>query len=180
LTTPESVLEVGDLITLRRADGESLVLGPGLTTLRWYQRAFCDTDGSDEDARFDESFRSALSVPDGSNGVLFLPGGEGGSFFGMTSQTGSAECTRAVYEGLVHAAVTVLQEQAEQPSALRLTGPHTGNALWCELFADATGAPVTGDGATYLPEPASVRVHTALHALHLSCMAAIRGVEVTA
>jgi sugar (pentulose or hexulose) kinase len=180
LTASETVIEVGDLITLRRAEGESVVLGPGLSTLHWYQRTFCAADGTDDDARFGETLRPALEVPDGSNGVLFLPGDEGGSFFGMTYQTTPAECTRAVHEGLVHAAVTELQKHSEQPSGFTLTGPRAGNTLWCELFARATGVPVAGDGGAHLPDPASVVVHAALHALHLQCMAAIRALEVAA
>ncbi|MCS5723399.1 FGGY-family carbohydrate kinase [Herbiconiux sp. CPCC 203407] len=179
MSASESVIEVGDVVTLRRG-AECILLGPGLATLRWYQRTFCATDGSDEDARIEEILRPALEVPDGSNGVLFLPSGDGGSFFGMTYQTTSAECTRAVHEGLVHAAVTVLQELSERPSGFTLTGPRAGNALWGELFARATGVPVTGDGETHVPDPGSVAVHTALHALHLQCLAAIRELEVTA
>lgn len=180
MSTPEAVIEVGDLIRLQRAGGESLVLGPGLSTLRWYQRTFCAIDATDDDddARLDEVLRPALSVPDGSNGVLFLPGSEGGAFFGMTYQTVSDECTRAVYEGLVHSAVTVLKERGDEPRALGLTGPRAGNALWCELFAKATGIRVTGDGGTVDPDPASIRVHTALHALHRQCMTAIAELEV--
>ena len=180
MSASNSVIEIGDVITLLRAGGDSLLLGPGLSTLGWYQRTFCRTDGTHEDALIEEILRPALEVPDGSNGVLFLPRDEGGSFFGMTYQTTSAECTRAVHEGLVHGAVTVLQGHSEQPTGFTLTGPGAGSALWCELVGRATGVPVTGDGGTYLPDPASIGVHAALHALHLQCMAAIRDLDVTA
>jgi sugar (pentulose or hexulose) kinase len=171
------VIDVAEVISLRRPDAPDLVLGAGLSTVRWFQERFCASWGSGDDAGFAELSIQAEGVPDGSAGVLFVPLAAQSSFFGMSYQTDLAQCTRAVYEGLTHASVAVLLDAGVHAPSFVLDAPSVGNSLWQELFAKSLGVPVAADSGTYEPGQRGIQSQTSLHALYSRCLAAMHGLE---
>lgn len=171
-------IDVADDMSLRRPGMPDLVLGPGLSSLGWFHETFCASPGSEDRVSFAEVDCAAAKVPDGSTGVLFISAGGRGSFFGMSYQTDLAQCARAVYEGLTHAAVTVLHEHSVQTPFFKLTGPGASNPMWRELLAKSTGVPILSETGTYEPTPQAVRSHAALHDLYTQCIATIESLEV--
>ena len=172
------VIDVADVISLRRPDAPNLVLGAGLSVLGWFQTTFCASHGIADDASFAELNIDAAKVPDGSTGVLFVRAGGQSSFFGMSYQTDLAQCARAVYEGLTHAAVTVLLDNGVHASSFTLTGPGAGNSLWKELFAKSTGVPVVADPGTYEPELRGIQSQASLHVLYAQCTVTVERLKV--
>ncbi|MDO9377453.1 MAG: FGGY-family carbohydrate kinase [Nocardioidaceae bacterium] len=169
------VVEVGDELSLQRQDGSVLVLGPGLSTVRWFRETFCATWAGADDAPFAQLDAAAASVADGSTGVLFVPTEGGGTFFGMTYQTRLAECARAVFEGLIHAAVTVMDDHGVRPASIRLVTRDASGALWRELLAKAVGVAVASEDGTDQPTARGIASHAALHALYRQCIDTIEG-----
>nr|WP_255426711.1 FGGY family carbohydrate kinase [Pseudonocardia sp. C8] len=99
----------------------------------------------------------AATAAPGSGGVLFLPQLAGeraplwdpelrGHWLGATFGTGRAELSRAVLEGVAHAARHVLgplEDAAGRPAAaLAVCGGGAGSDLWCQVKADVLDRPL--------------------------------------
>lgn len=95
------------------------------------------------------------AVPVGAKGVMYHPyllsGGERApfvkpsaraSFTGLNVTHTTAEILRAVYEGVAFAMLDCYSHMAIQPERITLCGGGKKSALWCQIFADATGAEI--------------------------------------
>jgi xylulokinase len=126
------------------------------SSLRWFRDAFPDPDVTQRGylALMDQ----AESVPDGADGLLFLPFGDGarrapryvdgatGSFHGIVSGHTRAHFVRAILEGIAF----------QYPRTLELIAPHrprtqpiamvdaeTRGGVWNQIKADVTGVPIS-------------------------------------
>ena len=94
------------------------------------------------------------SVPAGSGGVIYHPyisaAGERApfynpnakaNFFGLTAQTGKAELTRAVYEGITYSIKDCLQG-ADKNSRVFLAGGGAQSPVWAQMISDILGMEV--------------------------------------
>jgi xylulokinase len=98
---------------------------------------------------YDRMQVAAARAPAGSRGVLFLPRLapiDRGAFVGLTSEAGTGELARAVYEGLAYEWRSNLEkiEGAIQARAetIRLIGGGTRSAVWVQIKADVLGRPL--------------------------------------
>jgi len=146
---------------------------PGLSTVSWFATTF-GVDAADDPL---PPTAGAGAVLPGAGGVLFVPTAGGGTFFGLTYQSGFAGCVRAVQEGLVHAAAARLRDLAPTADAVHVTGPGAGSDSWRDLLAAATGLPVSWDDAagthTQVPDPVAARRHGELALLYQACRQAL-------
>jgi gluconokinase len=92
----------------------------------------------------------AMSVPPGSDGLLFLPYLLGerapywnpdarGVMFGLSMEHGRAHFVRAALEGVIHQmnlVVLLLEEQIGDITEVRATGGFARSAVWCQVMAD--------------------------------------------
>jgi len=92
---------------------------------------------------------AAGQAPPGSRGVFFLPRLapiDRGAFIGLTTQAGTAELARAVYEGLAYEWRAYLEaiEQVTHSRAttIKLIGGGAQTALWVQIKADVLGRPL--------------------------------------
>ena len=98
---------------------------------------------------------SVRSIPFGSDGVMYLPfinpAGERAPFVapsaraqftGLSFRHGKAVMARAVYEGVVLAALDCFSRLPTQIGVLTLAGGGCRSSVWPQMFADALGCPV--------------------------------------
>jgi xylulokinase len=98
---------------------------------------------------YDRMQAAAAQAPAGSRGVLFLPRLapiDRGAFIGLTSEAGTADLARAVYEGLAYEWRSNLEtiESAIQARAetIRLIGGGVRSDVWVQIKADVLGRPL--------------------------------------
>lgn len=131
-------------------------------SLRWYRDAVASG------VAFDDLVEEATAVPEGSDGLLFLPYLTGertphvdplarGAFVGLTVHHGRGHLTRAVLEGVAFGLRDSLELMRAAgipaPSEIRATGGGVRSALWRQILADVLGTPIvttsTAEGAAH-------------------------------
>jgi xylulokinase len=128
-------------------------------SLRWWR----DATGSS----YDELVTEAMTVPPGSEGLVFLPYLTGertphldplatGSFIGLTARHTRGHMTRALMEGVLFGlrdGLEIMRGLGLDPKAVRAIGGGASSELWLQLQADVYGAPVerlaVEEGAAY-------------------------------
>jgi xylulokinase len=138
--------------TIALDDGTFLRAMPTLTgceALTWAANAFaCES--------LEELDRLAATSAPGANGLLFLPylslagerapfldPGARGSFLGLSLSHTRADLARSVYEGLAFVIRECLSTATGTlPSEVRVCGGGARSDLWCQIIADAVGAPI--------------------------------------
>jgi sugar (pentulose or hexulose) kinase len=104
-------------------------------------------------ALFDEEI---AKVPAGSNGVIFhpymSPAGENspftnsaarGNFFGLLPSVTRPVMLRAIYEGMAFSFRHCLDAYSFPVSEIRLSGGGSKSSVWCQIFSDICGTPIT-------------------------------------
>ncbi|MFN2190077.1 MAG: xylulokinase [Candidatus Promineifilaceae bacterium] len=128
------------------------ILAAGLS-LRWLRDQIL---GDSDRLSYDDLMEMAAQVPQGADGLLFLPYIAGartphmdseakGAFLGLTVQHGRREMVRAVLEGVAMAcfdAFQVLAELGAAPSEIVMAGGGARSLLWRQIIADIFGLPV--------------------------------------
>ena len=126
-----------------------VTLAAGLS-LKWFRESF----GGGKS--YDELFREAENVPNGSDGAIWLPYLMGersphldpnarAAFVGLTASHTSAHLTRAVLEGVAFSlrdSLEILKDLGAGVDTLRLGGRGASSRLWCQIQADVYGQPV--------------------------------------
>jgi xylulokinase len=131
-------------------------------SLRWFRDALAPG------VAFGELVASAIDVPVGSEGLLFLPYLTGersphpdplarGAFVGLTLAHDRRHLTRAVLEGVAYGLRDGLDLMTDAgmpaPSQIRASGGGTASPLWRQILADVLGAEIatvnTTEGAAY-------------------------------
>jgi xylulokinase len=131
-------------------------------SLQWYR------DTLAPGLPFDELLQEAVSVPAGSEGLLFLPYLSGertphpdplarGAFVGLTLRHGRGHLTRALLEGVAFGlkdSFTLIQEAGlSEIRQVRASGGGTKSALWRQILADVLGVELvtvnTTEGAAF-------------------------------
>ena len=131
-------------------------------SLRWFRDALAP--GID----FGDLVASAVEVPAGSDGLLFLPYLSGerspyadplarGAFVGLTLAHDRRHMTRAVLEGVAFGLRDgldlMISAGTPAPDQIRASGGGTASALWCQILADVLDAEIvtvdTTEGASY-------------------------------
>lgn len=128
-------------------------------SLRWFRDVFGKTAA--EEVRGGESIydvfnRMAAAVPPGAEGLLYLPYLSGeqspiwnpsarGVFFGMGLESGYGHFVRAVMEGVAFSIKDCLGvlELEELPPFIPMGGGAANSGLWCQIFADVLGCPIS-------------------------------------
>jgi len=121
--------------------------------------------GADDRARrrhFRTMDRAAATVPDGADGVRFLPflggriapdrrPGASAGFVGLAARHDRAVIYRAVLEGTAFAVRDIFEQVrgwCGDPVVVRLTGSGATSPVWCDLLAQVIGEPLeASDGA---------------------------------
>ncbi|MFC7365255.1 MULTISPECIES: xylulokinase [Bhargavaea] len=125
--------------------------------LRWFRDEFGD------ELSFDELTRLASTVPEGSDGVVFLPYLSGerspiwnpkakGVFYGLSYKETKAHVTRAVLEGVVFSVYHNLLAAEEagvriQELDIHAMGGAANSELWIQMYSDVTGCPIKVPGS---------------------------------
>jgi xylulokinase len=113
-------------------------------SLQWYR------DNLAPDMTYDNLISEAGNIPQGAEGLVFLPYLTGerspypdplarGAFVGLTSRHTRGHMTRAVLEGVCFGlkdCLELLCDAGVRPQAIRVSGGGTRNPLWRQLIAD--------------------------------------------
>jgi xylulokinase len=128
-------------------------------SLRWWR----DITGRS----YDELVAEAMTVPAGSEGLVFLPYLTGertphldpsatGAFVGLTARHSRAHMTRALMEGVLFSlrdGLEIMRDLGVRPTQIRAIGGGASSPLWLQLQADVYGANVSRlaieEGAAY-------------------------------
>ena len=128
-------------------------------SLRWWR----DVTG----VKYDELVAEAVTVPAGSEGLVFLPYLTGertphldpsarGAFLGLTARHSRAHMTRALMEGVLFSlrdGLEIMRDLGVRPTQIRAIGGGASSSLWLQLQADVYGATVRRleieEGAAY-------------------------------
>ncbi|RLE69668.1 MAG: L-fuculokinase [Thermoprotei archaeon] len=123
--------------------------------LEWVKRLLYPELGPGE---YEEMLREAMSIPPGSNGVIFIPSfvrdsgptrkyGTKGTILGLELGTTRAHLYRAAVEGLslqLRLALEILEEAFSfKARGVRVVGGGSKNELWNMIRAEVLGIPVT-------------------------------------
>jgi len=121
-------------------------------SIDWIRQCLSALLSSSEE--FDDFIALASQIPEGSDGVFFLPHlrqanppifdpSSKGAFIGLTSDTGAGHMARAVIEGVAYEyqriLETVLDTFSLSPAALVAAGGGTRNALFLDIKAKVSG-----------------------------------------
>lgn len=140
-----------------------LLLAPSLTagsTLKWFRDAMipeCEREKVESDGKRIYSYLDDLAakVPPGANGLMFWPFFNGerspinkptarGSFMGLTLWTKREDMIRAILEGAAYSAKDNFSLFEEvQIKEIRISGGGKKSDLWCSIFADVLGYPLS-------------------------------------
>lgn len=126
----------------------------GTFLVDWFIEKFAG--GADGGAAFDRLSAEAAALPVGSDGVTVCPYLTGcmdphwnpnarASFDGLGPQHGSAHLYRAILEALTLESARCVEAMAADgmaPRQIVAVGGGAKNALWAQMFADATGTPL--------------------------------------
>lgn len=131
-------------------------------SLRWWRDAVCGEEvsaarqcGADP---YDLIAASAVNVPAGSEGLLFLPYLTGertphadplarGAFVGLTLRSRKAHLARAVMEGVAYGlndSLSILRDLQVPIEEIRITGGGARSAVWRQIIADVFQKPLVG------------------------------------
>ncbi len=129
-------------------------------SLRWYREQFGNAERSDAQQTDDDIYelmtQQAARIPNGSNGLIFLPYMMGerspiwhtqarGVLFGLTLSTSRGAIIRAILEGTAFALrhnIEVARKAGVQVTEIRSVGGGTRNRLWNQIKADILGLPI--------------------------------------
>lgn len=168
--------DVGLLFTL---PGErwyrSMVNVAGTLNLDWALETLAPDLAARPD-RFERLTELVASVPDGADGLVFLPYlSESGiiapvvnyaaraQFSGLTPRHGRAALFRAVLEGVAFAMRDLLDALSFDGDQLRLTGGGAQNPFWVQMIADLVGRPViVPEGKEFGARGAAIMAATAV------------------
>lgn len=118
---------------------------PGAQHLQQFARAFYAQEMEQARARgvsfWNEAEDAAAAVSLGSGGVIYHPSLDAAQFADPGAHHDPAALLRAVYEGVVLAALDCYA-QFGLLRVLRFTGSSAQSPFWAQLFADALGCPV--------------------------------------
>ncbi len=123
----------------------------GGNVMQWLKNNFLETDNNPES--YDHLFASMISIPPGSEGLIFLPYLFGerapvwdeqscGVFFGVRARHRKEHFTRAVLEGICFSLRQVLSkvEASSTPvHRIHASGGFVQSAFWIQLLSDITG-----------------------------------------
>lgn len=128
-------------------------------SLRWFRDVFGRTAAEqtqDGASIYDTFNQMAEAVPPGAGGLLYLPYLSGeqspiwnsnarGVFFGIGLESGYGHFVRAVMEGVAFSIKDCLEtlELAECPPFIPIGGGAANSDLWCQIFADVLGCPIS-------------------------------------
>ncbi len=131
-------------------------------SLQWYRDVFASNQS------FDELLAPAAAIPEGAEGLLFLPYLSGertphpdplarGGFVGLTVRHGMAHMTRAVLEGVAFGLRDSMELMRGAGLAgiaqVRVSGGGAKSPLWRQILADVLGSELatvnTTEGAAY-------------------------------
>lgn len=131
-------------------------------SLRWYRDTFAPS------MTFDELLSPAVSIPSGSEGLLFLPYLTGertpypdplarGAFVGLNIRHSMAHLTRSVLEGVAFGLLDSFElmksSGSTQVNQVRVSGGGAKSPLWRQILADVFNAELvtinTTEGAAY-------------------------------
>jgi len=132
----------------------------GTTNLDWFSRECCNAEQREAErtgTALHQCLESqAAKVSVGAGGVLYHPyinpGGERApfvkptaraQFFGLSLDHSRAHLLRAVYEGVALSMRDCFQDLPVDIEEIRLAGGGAASRLWCQIFADVTGVPVS-------------------------------------
>lgn len=119
-------------------------------SLQWLRDALGDT------VSYDSLLREAAAIPEGSDGLIFLPYLSGertphgdadarGVFFGLSLNHRRAHLVRSVLEGVTYAladSVAIMRDIGIEVGTIRATGGGSRHPLWRQIQADVFHAPV--------------------------------------
>jgi len=128
----------------------------GTIGLDWFVREIMLADVDNGLWDFDKIEALAASVPQGARGIIFHPylNSTGvlapvyaprarGRFWGLSLSHTREDMLRAVYEGLALAMADCFEHMPAFDGSVRLVGGAAKSPLWQQMFADATGHPMT-------------------------------------
>ena len=165
IITEKSSRHPGGCLMAKRNAGKNNFTLEGISfaaaaSYKWYRDVFClsEKEAAEKigvDAYDIMNQLARLSKP-GANGVTFLnflQGAAGvignfsarGVFSGMTLSTTKADMTRAVMEGIVYEAKTIVNEIKDMGlniDEMRLSGGGAKSRTWCQMQADIFGIPI--------------------------------------
>ena len=126
----------------------------GAPNLDWARRAFYSELG-DGGGVYGELDRVASLRPAGADGLMYHPylsdvgliapvisRGARAQFSGLSARHSRADMLRAVYEGVAYAIRDCYAAMGRPIHEIRLVGGGARSALWSQMIADVTGAPV--------------------------------------
>ncbi len=127
-------------------------------SLNWFKNTFDQTTGSDEDSSdiFEVYNRSVSNVPDGSNGLIFLPYLNGertpywdpnarGVFFGIGISTAKTHFIKAIMEGVSFALrnnVETVEDLGIRIDEIRVLGGGSKSPVWLHTLAKILNKPI--------------------------------------
>lgn len=124
----------------------------GGTTIKWLLKHFLQIS-SPEDKHYNDLFATIQQVPDGSDGLLFIPYLTGerapvwdakssGLFLGISNRHAQPHFLKAVVEGICYALYDVLHAVellCGNIKQLTISGGFTNSDVWMQLLANITG-----------------------------------------
>lgn len=125
--------------------------------IKWFEKEFCEAERiaaiEKMDSSFDQMNIEAKEIPEGSDGVVFLPYMAGerspiwdknakGVFYGLDFSKTRAHMIRACFEGVAFSLkhnLEVAQEAGADVEVMYATGGAANSKLWTQIKADVTG-----------------------------------------
>lgn len=138
----------------QRLAGKLVATATTGAALRWLVELLGGSQPDAPSVAYRALMAQATAAPPGGGGLIFLPhlmGERGpvynpdakGVLFGLTLAHGRAEVARAVLEGCAFHIRSILDQLTGEPlEELTLVGGGAKSPLWCQIFADVTGADV--------------------------------------
>ena len=125
--------------------------------IKWFEREFCEEERiaakEKMNSSFDQMNMEAVEIPEGSDGLIFLPYMAGerspiwdknakGIFYGLNFSITRAHMIRACFEGVAFSLkhnLDVANEAGADVDVMYATGGAANSKLWTQIKADITG-----------------------------------------
>ena len=131
-------------------------LNNGGNVMQWFARGFLNREFNSAD-QFEDFIEQAVAVPDGSEGLVFLPYIYGerapvwdaearGIFFGVSSVHTSAHFMRAIMEGIsfaLYEILTIMEDHIGPVKKIYASGGFIRSRRWVTLLTDVLGKKIS-------------------------------------